>query len=442
MPLRSSPHHGWCGRRSTKAKESTTAIERRYAAGTPSLLRAINERSVLELIRRRGPLSRAQVARETGLSKPTVSLTLAGLLGAGLVREVGKATGGKGPGAVLYELNPLAGWVVGIDVGREWVRAAIADITGSIVARRDERARVRSASTLIGQIGTIAHELAGEAGLRWKQVTHVTVGSPGVFDPVRGLVNLAPNLPGWGRQGLVEAVHEQLGPNVSFENDVNLAAIGERWRGHGRDVDNFVYLWVGTGVGMGLVLNGQLYSGANGAAGEAAYMPLGIDDPHDPTARRRGAFEEAAAGAAIVRVARTLGMTSSPLTAKKVFAAARRGDPAASAAVETEAARIALGIATVAAVLDPELVILGGGVGRNGDLLLEPIERELREVSPFRPRVVVSALGEDAVLHGAVATALQAARDRVFTASQGTRRQGDGRPGSARRRGETTVAVG
>ena len=313
------------------------------------------------------------MSRETGLSKPTVSLTLAGLRGAGLVHEVGKATGGKGPGAVLYELNPQAGWVVGIDVGREWVRAAIADITGSIVARRDERARVRSAGTLIGQIGAIAHELAAEAGLRWKQVTHVTVGSPGVFDPARGLVNLAPNLPGWGRQGLVEAVQEQLGPNVSFENDVNLAAIGERWRGHGRDVENFVYLWVGTGVGMGLVLNGQLYSGANGAAGEAAYMPLGTADPHDATARRRGAFEEAAAGAAVVRVARTLGMTSSPLTAKKVFAAARRGDPAAAAAVETEAARIALGIATVAAVLDPELVILGGGVGRNGDLLLEPI---------------------------------------------------------------------
>src|SRR5207248_10121991 len=150
-------------------------------------------------------LSRAQVARESGLSKPTVSLTLASLLEAGLVREVGRSSGGRGPTAVLYELNPTAGWVAGIDVGREYVRAAIADITGAIVARRAERARVRSAGTLIGQIGGIARDIAAEAGTRWRQGTQARVGTPGGFDPTRGLVEMAPNLPGWGRQGLVEA---------------------------------------------------------------------------------------------------------------------------------------------------------------------------------------------------------------------------------------------
>ena len=147
-----------------------------FAAGQPRLLRAINERTILELIRRTGTTSRAQIARESGLSKPTVSLALGGLIEAGLVHEVGRATGGKGPSAVLYELNPSAGWVVGIDVGRHWVRAAAADITGTIVARRDERARARSSATLIEQIGTIAHEVAGDAGIRWRQVTHATVG--------------------------------------------------------------------------------------------------------------------------------------------------------------------------------------------------------------------------------------------------------------------------
>src|SRR5205809_4950388 len=112
--------------------------------GTPSLLRAINERTVLDLIHRQGPLSRAQVARVSGLSKPTVSLALTGLLEARLVREVGRSRGERGPSALLYELNPTAGWVVGIDVGRNWVRAAIADIVGRLVARRDERARVSS----------------------------------------------------------------------------------------------------------------------------------------------------------------------------------------------------------------------------------------------------------------------------------------------------------
>ena len=123
----------------------STSIETTTVTGTPSLLRAINERTVLECVRRIGPISRAQLARETALSKPTVSQALAGLQEAGLVREAGRSKGGKGPTAILYQLNPRAGWVVGIDVGRNWVRAAIADVTGAFVARRDERAKSRRA---------------------------------------------------------------------------------------------------------------------------------------------------------------------------------------------------------------------------------------------------------------------------------------------------------
>jgi predicted NBD/HSP70 family sugar kinase len=384
--------------------------------GTPSLLRAINERTVLDLIHRQGPLSRAQVARVSGLSKPTVSLTLSGLLDARLVREVGRQRGERGPSALLYELNPAAGWVVGLDVGRRWVRAAIADIAGTIVARRDERAKVTSAKALIGQIGGIARRLAADAGVQWSQVTHAALGSPGVFDPVHGYVAMAPNLPGWGRSGIVEAVREELGTNVNFENDVNLAALAERADGLGRNVESFVFLSVGTGVGMALVIDGRLYRGAHGAAGEIAYMPLGMGDPHDPANRRRGAFEESAAAAGVVRIARALGMRP-PLTPERIFTAARRGHAVALRVVEAEAARLALAIATITPVIDPEMVILGGGIGRNGDLLLEPIERELKQLLPFRPKVAVSALGEDAVLRGAVTTALEVARERVFARS-------------------------
>src|SRR6059058_2041619 len=297
--------------------------------GTPSLLRAINERSVLELIHRGGPLSRAQVARVSGLSKPTVSLALTGLLDAQLVREVGRSRGERGPSALLYELNPRAGWVVGIDVGRRWARAAIANITGTVVARRDERAKVASAKALIGQIGSLARRLAGDAGVAWPQVTHAVLGSPGVFDPVHGYVAMAPNLPGWGRSGLVQAVRDELGTNVSFENDVNLAALAERTHGLGRNVHDFVFLSIGTGIGMALVIDGHIYRGAHGAAGEVAYMPLGKGDPRDPANRRRGAFEEAAAAAGIVRTARRLGMRP-PLTPERIFIAARRGNGVAA----------------------------------------------------------------------------------------------------------------
>ena len=384
----------------------------RPLTGTPSLLRAINARTILELIQRDGPVSRAQVARDSGLSKPTVSLGLAALLDAGLVREVGRSSGGRGPSAVLYELNPEAGWVAGIDVGRRWVRAAIADITGTIVARRHERARVSSARALIGQIGAMARGLAGDAGIAWDQVVHTTVGSPGVFEPTRGTVTLAPNLPGWGRHGLVEALLAELGTQVGVENDVNLAAVGERWKGLGRGVRDFGFLSIGTGVGMGLVLGGELYRGSRGAAGEVGYLPVG-SDPHDPHVRRRGAFEEATNAAGVVRTAREAGLTG-PLTPQKVFAQARRGDPTACEVVATEARRLALGLAVVVAVVDLELVILGGGIGGNADLLLEPLERELRTLSPLRPRLAASALGEDAVLQGAVATALAAAQDWLF----------------------------
>jgi predicted NBD/HSP70 family sugar kinase len=357
------------------------------------------------------------VARESGLSKPTVSQVLSQLTRADLVRQVGRSRGAKGPSALLYELNARAGWVVGIDVGRRWLRAAVADLSGEVLARRDERARVRSAATLVAQVGEAARTVARQAGVRWTQVTQATVGSPGVFDPERGLVAMAPNLPGWGRHGLVEALREELGITVTFENDVNLAALGEQARGLGQGVRDFVYLWVGTGVGLGLVLNGELYRGARGAAGEIAYLPIGPVDPHDPSVRRRGLFEETAAGASVVRLAKEAGM-GPPLNAERVFAAARRGVPAATAAVRAEAANLALGIAAVAAVVDPELVILGGGVGRSGDLLVPALEEELRRVSPLHPRVAVSTLGDDAVLLGAVATALGAARRRLFARSR------------------------
>jgi predicted NBD/HSP70 family sugar kinase len=330
-----------------------------------------------------------------------------------LVRPAGRSSGGKGPSAVLYELNPRAGWVVGIDVGKSLLRAAISDLNGDVVARRDERAQAASARSLISHIGEIAHGLAKEAGIKWGQVTCATVGSPGVFEPSRGQVALAHNLPGWGRQGLVEAVQRELGTNIAFENDVNLATVGEQWRGLGKEVSNFVYLHVGTGVGMGLVLNGELYRGATGAAGEVGYMPLAASDPHDPANRRRGALETAIGAKGIVQMARELGMPP-PLTPKKLLAAARRGDDKARQVVERVAQRIALAVAAVVPVIDPELVILGGGIGRNGDLLLEPIERELRAISPFQPRLEVSALGEDAELTGAVALALQTAQDLLF----------------------------
>ena len=367
---------------------------------------------MLEFVRRDGPISRAQIARGSGLSKPTVSQALVALERAKLVREAGRTSGGKGPTAVLYEMNPSAGWVVGIDVGREYVRAAVADLTGRIVAQRRLPSRARTARTLIGAIGEVARAAAADARIRWRRITLAAVGSPGVFGG-SGHPVLAHNLPGWEREGVLDAIGEELGVPVSFENDVNLAALGERWLGRGRDTDDFVYFHVGTGVGMGIVLRGELFRGATGAAGEIGYLPLATADPHDRANRRRGALESAIGAAGVVAEARRAGLRGD-LTSAGVFERAAAGDPRALRAVEAVAQGIALGLAAIVPVLDPELVILGGGIGRNADLLRGPVERELATLTPFRPRIEVSALGEDAELVGAVSLALNEAQDRLF----------------------------
>jgi predicted NBD/HSP70 family sugar kinase len=382
------------------------------------MVRAINQRSVVEAIQHHGALSRSQVARVVGLSKPTVSEVFNELLAAGLLRGVGSTLGNQGPRASLFEVNNQAAWVVGIDVGRRWVRAALADLSGEIVARRDERVRLRSSQSLLHQIGGIARAVTKERELDWERVTQVTVGSPGVVDPSRGRLVLAANLPGWERQGIVEAIRTEFDTSVHIENDVNLAALGELWKGLGRTRDNFAYLWIGTGVGLGLVIDGRLYRGAHGLAGEIGHLPIGIGE--EPVAAAdeagpagRGWFASSAVADAIVQLASTRGMTG-PLTLRSVFSLARKGDPLAREVVEVEAKLLARAVSTIAAVVDPELVILGGGVGHNGDLLVEPIERELRSITPLSMPVVTSALGTDAVLHGAVGTAISAAWDELL----------------------------
>lgn len=406
------------------AAETTT--EPRSTPGRPRLLRAINERALLEHLRRRGSASRAQLARETSLSKPTVSQALANLERAGLVRVVGETRSGPGRVAVLYEPDPTTGHVLGIDIGRAWVRCAVADLAGTVVGRRDVRNRARSARGLVRTLTDLAREVVGGVGLDWSQVAHTSIGSPGVFDTDERRMRFAPNLPGWGQTGLVEEMKEALGSSVAVENDANLAAIGEMAYGWGREAQTFAFLMVGTGVGMGIVIDGRLYRGVHGAAGEIGFLPLGADGSPgaplltDRAVSRRGVMEEAAAADGVVRTAQALGMPRDQ-SAERIFAAAMGGDPVARRVVELEGQRLALLVASVAAILDPELVVLGGGIGRNLDVLRAPLLRRLHDLTPLRPRIVASELGSDTVLLGAIATGLEVARHLVFQ-----QRAGDG----------------
>lgn len=391
----------------------------RPAAGAPGVpwnqqrLRSNNEWLLLELLRTGGGSSRAQLARDTGLSKPTVSAALAELERAGLVREAGRLAPERGRTAVLYEVDPTPGHVLGVDIGRARLRVAVADLAGTVVSRRDVANRGRSADAVADAVVAAAHEAIAEAGLAAADMVHAVIGTPGVWDEQRRGVRYASSLPGWGRPGLFDRIAEGLGTGVSVANDANLAALGEYTLGAGRGSRMFAYLLVGTGLGLGVVKDGELLLGAHGALGEIGLVPLPgrADGPV-------GTIEQEAAAEAVVRAARDFGLdggsSTGQLTAKQVFERARAGEAAAVRAVEREAERLAYAVAVLSALLDPDLVVLGGGIGSSADLLLEPLEQALHRLAPMRPTLAPSLLGEEAVLLGAVSTALETARPEVF----------------------------
>jgi predicted NBD/HSP70 family sugar kinase len=378
------------------------------ARAIPGLLKHLNERTVLETIRAGAPISRAEISRRAGISKPTVSLALQSLLDAGLVREAADGPGGPSYGAVYFEPVAEAALVFGVDLGARFLRGALSDLAGNIRARQDVELAGADADRALEAIPRLRDRLVDAAGLSAGLIDSVVVGVPGVVEAKGGTVRLALNVPGLdGRRYGVELA-DRLGVGVRVENDVNLAALGEGRLGVARGVGDFVFLSVGTGLGAGLVLRGELQRGHHGAAGELDYVAAGLDQDFDPCA--------AALAGVTGRLARADGvetLLAAPYDPRSVFAAARTGDAVARAALAEEARRIALHIAPIAAVTDVGLVVLGGGIGANAELL-DHVRPLLAEWLPYPPRVEISSLGDGAVLMGAIAVGLQAALDRVF----------------------------
>jgi predicted NBD/HSP70 family sugar kinase len=222
---------------------------------------------------------------------------------------------------------------------------------------------------------------------------------------------MAANLPGWERPAVLRDLRRLLGAGTAIENDVDAAAGAERDHGHGREVSTFAFVSVGTGIGMGLVLDGQLHRGAHGAAGEIAFLPLVEGSLDSRDARRRGALESAVSSAAVVKAARQAGARFR--SARSVFAAAVAGDGRAREIVAGEAAIVARALAAIVSVVDPELIVLGGGIGRAPGFADE-VGRELARLSPVVPEIRPSALGDDAVVDGCLAVGGEKLWERVL----------------------------
>jgi len=319
-------------------------------------------------------------------------------------------------GAVFFEAVPDAALVLGVDIGARFLRAAICDLSGAVRARQDVELPDVEVGKALDTITKLRTSLVDASGLPAHLIDSAVVGVPAVVDEETGRLSMATNVPGLEGGDFRTDLVERLDLPVTLDNDINLAARGEQWRGVARGIEDFVFLSVGTGLGAGLVLRGELHRGRNGAAGEVDLVAAGRADEIDPCA---AAVSDLARRLAAEGVETKL---APPYDARAVFGAARQSDPLGKAVVEEEARRIALHIAPIAAVTDVALVVLGGGIGTNADLLLDPIRGLLTEWLPFPPRVEVSALGDAAVLTGALAVGLELAQERVFA------NRHDGRP--------------
>lgn len=378
------------------------------------LMRQLSLRAVMETVLHRGPISRSQIARETGLSKQTISEVMRVLEEAGWVRETGRTHGAIGRSAVNYEVRHDAAFVLGIDLGGSKVIVALADLACSIVDELVEPTDLAGGQAILAQIVALRDRLVARSGIDAGRIKVAVLGSPGVLDPVSGSIRLAPNIPDFDGFDVRGALEAALGCPVRVENDVNLGVIGEHWQGRGRDAASLVFMAIGTGIGAGVLVDGKLLRGARGAAGEVSYLPLG-GDPFDPELRAKGVFEAAAAATGIVARYAAAGGTPG-LSVRDIFDRAAAGDTSARDTLAETARLLAQGIAAICAVVDPERVVLGGSIGIRPEMR-DLIEPALRRCLIDPPPVECSSLGNRATLIGALAVGLNRLHNALFGAN-------------------------
>lgn len=376
-------------------------------AGSSRLLREINESAALSLLLERGPLTRGDLRDLTGLAKPTTSDVMRRLQEAGLVRVVGRTSGGPGPNADIYDVNPDAAYAAAASLQEKdsSLVTAVCDLTGEVRAR----VTTKLDDDPVRSVGEAVQVACQKARIPRKRLDHVQLGVPGAHHD--GTIRYV-DVPGWSRPGLIDDIRARLRTPVSVDNDVNLAAAAERSRGIARDADSFALLWLGEeGLGLGIDLNGTILRGARGGAGEVGYMPVGLprrDGVHD--------FQDLVGGPAILALAREHGIEVERAEDAVRGAAGSAPSPSTHELfLSALAVRIAVGLAAVVAVLDPALVVLAGEVGQaGGQALATAVGAALRDLSVLETEVAATGLTEDAVLLGALDTTLTAVRTALL----------------------------
>jgi len=411
---------------------------------SPSTARAINDRLALRLLQQEGPLTAGQLKQLTGLSRPTVADLVERLTASGLIEMVGESgEQRRGPNARLYGIVADRAYLAALDVRLEGVSVLVSDLVGRVLAEASVPIDDDSGTgPAVEQAVALVERAAKEAGA--EHLHTVCVGAPGLIDPTTGELRDTSGLPAWHRR-LVAALHERLpDTRIVVENETNLAALAEQRDGAAHDRDTFVLLWLGMGIGAAVVLDGALRRGASGGAGELGFLPVPGTRGLPSATDCEGGFHSLAGAGAVLELARECGVLgvegaeggSAAEVVRWAVAGVGGSEPGAGGGadaaatpdgasapdyaraarfLDTLADRLALGVASVVALLDPGCVVLGGEVGQaGGDELAVRVAERITRMSPLPAEVRPSALGGAAVLRGALLTAQDGAQGELF----------------------------
>ena len=382
---------------------------------TPGLLRSINNRTVLDLLIQHHTLSRGDVCRMTGVSKPTASQLLTRLLDARLVLDAGLGSprpGGRAP--QMYRLNPRAGFAAAINVDPTGIQVRVADLVGTTIAEATFPTDADDAVHGPDQAVQALEATAAQAGISLDDLAATVIGVPGSYDPSTDQLRFSDHLHDWQQTGLVAHLGSSIPGSVAIENDVNLVAVVEQHEREGA-AENFVLLWLDERIGAAIVVDGKLFRGSRGAAGEAAFLQVpGVQTASNPAHSHHGGFEDLAADDAIVKLAARAGISSTN-GADAMAALVATPTQAARDLVTEIAGRYAIALASIVALIDPAQVILAGSlVDAGGPMLIDAVTRELGAVAIATPPVSAGLVTDSPITRGAMILSLRLARDRVF----------------------------
>lgn len=388
----------------------------------------INKHAALDLIRfTPGGISRVQLAQRMNLTRAAVTSIVNDLMECGVICESSSRLSTAGRPPISLEINPQRGFVAGVDMGATHISIVIANCAAHVIAEKETSFNIADGpETCLDRADSLLRETVRQAGIELGDLLAIGVGVPGPIMSEAGMVVAPPIMPGWDRYPIRATLEKRWNCPVSLNNDAELGAVGEWAYGAARSAANLAYIKVGTGVGAGLLLDGHIYRGATGSAGEIGHLTI---DPNGSlcTCGNRGCLETFASGTAIARQARETVAKNQPtqlaqfgrdqMTARIVADAARHGDLAAQQIIAEAGAQLGVALAGLVNLINPNMVVVGGGVAQIGDLFLEPVRREVKRRSlpgsVNTMQITTALLGRRSVGMGAVVQAISIALHHI-----------------------------